>query len=232
MGTEGLPFPITEHPKPVTICAMGRITAIEAQKRRGDRMSVFVDGEFVVGAHEEVILALGLAVGQAFENEQLLALVRAETLRKARESALRLLSYRSRSVTEIRRKLVGNNFPEEVVDEVVEQLSRTGLLDDEKFSRDWVKSRTTSSRPMGRTRLAWELRSKGVEPTMVDEALEDVDEDTEYAMALSLASRKMAKSDRNDPSIRNRLSSFLRRRGFSWEITGKVIQELCPDEQD
>ena len=50
---------------------MGRITAIEAQKRRGDRRSIFVDGEFVVGAHEEVVLTLGLSIGQRFDEEQL-----------------------------------------------------------------------------------------------------------------------------------------------------------------
>jgi regulatory protein len=205
------------------------ITAIEAQKKRGNRRSIFVDGEFAAGAHEDVVLALGLSVGQTFDRDRLIELLKAETARKARESALRLLSYRDRSRAEIRRRLIGSDFPEDIVEEVVDQLSRTGLLDDRKFSRDWVNSRTVS-RPMGRTRLAWELRSKGVDAPVVEEALEGLDEDSEYELAYSVAARKAEKMDREDPSFRNKLTSFLRRRGFGWDVIGKVFDALCPGE--
>ena len=210
---------------------MGVITAIEAQKKREDRRSIFVDGEFVAGAHEEVIVALGLRVGQVFDGERLAAVIQQETTRKARESALRLLSYRDRTESEIRKRLVGNDFPEDIVDVVVDQLSRAGLLDDGKFSRDWVKSRTLS-KPMGRTRLAWELRAKGVDEPKVEAALEALDENAEYEMALSLARRKTEKSDVSDPSLRNRTASFLRRRGFGWDAISRALDEVCPDERD
>lgn len=189
-----------------------------------------MDGEFVAGAHEDIVLALGLSVGQKFDREQLVELLQAETARKARESALRLIGYRDRSVSEIRRRLIGNDFPEDIVDEVIDQLSGSGLLDDGKFSRDWVKARS-ASKPMGKTRLAWELRSKGVEAPVVDEALDSLDEQAEFEMACSVAEQKLRKADRTDPSLRSRLSSFLRRRGFGWEVITRVIDKLCPDCQ-
>jgi regulatory protein len=210
---------------------MSVITAIETQKRRENRRSIFVDGEFIAGAHEEVILALGLAVGQVFDRERLVELVRAETHRKALESALRLISYRNRSVTELRKRLLGNDFPEETVEEVVEQLSDMGFLDDRKFSTDWVKSRT-AAKPMGKTRLAWELRSKGVDAPIVEESLADIDEDKDYELALSLAVHKVQKADREDPSFKNRLGSFLRRRGFSWDVITRVFEEIGSGEPD
>ena len=210
---------------------MGRITAIEAQKKRSDRVSIFVDGQFVAGAHAEVAVALGLTVGQALDADRLAEVIRKETTRKARESALRLLSYRDRSESEIRRRLVGNDFPEEIVDEVVSHLARVGLVDDGKFSRDWVKSRTVS-RPMGRTRLAWELRAKGVDAPNIEEALESLDENAEYEMALSLAAKKAERSDTSDPAFRTRTASFLRRRGFRWDAVAKALDEVCPQGGD
>jgi regulatory protein len=206
---------------------MGVITAIEAQKKRGNRRSIFVDGEFVAGVHEEIVLALGLAVGQVFDRERLVELLNAETKRKARESAIRLINYRDRSVSEIRQRLIRDDFPEEIVEEVTDQLSRTGLLDDEKFCRDWIKARS-ASKPMGKARLAWELRSKGVDASTVDQALEELDDETEYDLALSAAVRKLRKMDCADPLTKNRLSSFLRRRGFDWDTISRVIDELCP----
>lgn len=210
---------------------MSVITAIETQKRRGDRKSIFVDGEFVVGAHEEVIIALGLGIGQTFDPERLAEIVRAETARKARESALRLLAYRSRTVSEIKKRLLGNDYPEDIVEEVIEHLTRAGLLDDEKFSRDWVKARS-AAKPMGKTRLAWELRGKGVEPQQVEEALENLDEDAEYQMASSLVAKKTGKADLSDPSLKNRLTSFLMRRGFGWDVISRVLDEMCPEDED
>lgn len=206
------------------------ITAIESQKRRGDRKSVFVDGEFVIGAHEEVIAALHLSVGQLFDSERLVELIRAETARKARESALRLLSYRDRSKTELQKRLIGDDFPEDIVEELVNQLSEVGMLDDQKFSRDWVKSRT-ASKPMGKARLAWELKGKGVDPNTVDKALEDLDSGKEYELAYSLAARKAEKLGSGDPTFRNRITGFLKRRGFNWDIIGKVLDNLCPKDE-
>lgn len=209
---------------------MGRITAIEPQKRRGDRRSIFVDGEFVVGAHEDVVVTLGLAVGQSFHTDTLEELVRAETVRKARERALGLIAYRDRTISEIRKRLIGSDFPEEIVDEVLDQLIQAGLLDDEKFSRDWVKSRS-AAKPMGRTRLAWELRSKGVDPPMVEEALEGLDEDAEFQLALETARKKVQKADLGDPALKKRLGSFLARRGFGWEIIARVFGEILGDDE-
>ena len=178
-----------------------------------------------------MILSLNLSVGQAFDTERLADVIRKETTRKARESALRLIGYRDRTESEIRKRLVGNDFPEDIVDEVIGHLSRAGLLDDGKFSRDWVKARTLS-KPMGRTRLAWELRAKGVDEPKVEEALEALDENAEYEMALSLARKKAEKSDVSDPSFRDKTASFLRRRGFRWDAIARALDEICPDDRD
>ncbi len=210
---------------------MGVITAIEAQKRRGDRMSIFVDGDFVCGAHEEVIVALSLRVGQTFDNERLTQVIEQETRRKALDKALRLLSYRDRTRSEIRKRLLGEDFPEDIVDDVVDRLLGMGYLDDRKFSRDWVKARTIA-KPMGRTRLACELRAKGVDAPAVEEALESLDENAEYELALSLARKKAEKSDTGDPAFRTRTASFLRRRGFGWAAIAGALDELCPQDGD
>ena len=208
---------------------MGTITAIEPQKKRGNRRSIYVDGEFTAGVHEDVVAALGLAVGQKLDKPGLIELLKAETSRQARESALRLLSYRDRSVAEIRKRLLGSDFPEDIVEKVIEDLSRSELLDDQKFSKQWVKSRTTT-RPMGKMRLAWELRSKGVASSTIDDALEDLDDNREYEMAHSLAAARMQKADSDDTSVRRKISSLLQRRGFGWGVISKVMDDLYAED--
>ena len=50
--------------------------------------------------------------------------------------ALRFLSYRSRSVAEIHRRLSKDYTPQQV-DETVARLKESGLLDDAAFARAW-----------------------------------------------------------------------------------------------
>ena len=63
----------------------------------------------------------------------------------------------------------------------------------------------------------------------MEESLESLDEDTEYDLAYSVVAGKLAKIKKDDPTLRNKLGSLLRRRGFSWETITRVIDALCPD---
>ncbi|MDH7601246.1 MAG: regulatory protein RecX [Armatimonadota bacterium] len=209
---------------------MGVITAIEVQKKRSKRRSIFVDGEFVAGVHEDVAAALNLSVGQTFDRDRLVELLKAETVRKAYDRAVRLIAYRDRSESELRRRLLASDFSEEVVDEVIRKLCDAGLLNDERFSREWVESRKLL-KPMGRAGIAWELRSKGVDSETVEQALRDFDEETEFALAMTAAERRLRKADRSDPTLRDKMASFLSRRGFDWDVIRKVLDELCPEDQ-
>ena len=211
---------------------MDTITAIETQKRRGNRQSIFVNGRFVAGVDEEVVLALGLRVGQQVSEERLARMLRAETVQRARQAALNLLSYRSRSANEVRRRLLLKGYAEDVVDEALLALSQVDLINDERFSRDWVAGRL-EQKPMGKVRIAWELRQKGVAQDLVEQAVETVDSETEYELALGLVQRKIRHSGSGvSYDERRRLAQFLRRRGFSWDVTNRVLSELVSEEDD
>jgi len=207
---------------------MDTITAIETQKRRSNRMSIYVNGRFAAGVDEEVVAALGLCVGQRIDENRLAQMLRAETVRRARQVALNLLSFRPRTRNELSRRLILKGYPEDVTDEVLAALAGAGLVNDEQFTKDWVADRL-QSKPMGSVRIAWELRQKGVAQEVVQQALESIDSETEYELALGLARKRLQRLgvEASDEE-RRRLASFLRRRGFSWDVTNRVIDELAP----
>lgn len=207
------------------------ITAIEPQVRHRDRVNVYVDGEWVAGVHAEVAAAAGLRPGQAITAEELLALVRAEELRRVRDSALRFLGYRARSRAEVRRRLLEKGFDEGLIDETVSALERSGLINDAEFSQSRVRART-GSRPLGPIRIAAELRQKGVERELIDEALEAVDPETEMDLALAVGRRKIEQLRGEDlRTARRKLGAALMRRGFSSEVCVKVLDKLLRDDE-
>lgn len=211
---------------------MGKITAIEPQKRKKDRRSIFVDGEFFAGVDEEVVLTIGLKVGQQVDDDSLEQLLRSEEVRKAREAALNLLSFRARSVNELERRLKQKGYEEEIIGEVISGLERVDLLNDERFTSDFIKGRM-AAKPTGKNKLFWELRQKGVPQETIDEALGEVDEDQEYEAALRLAESKVDRSPNTDiHSEKRRLSGLLQRRGFNWDIVSRVLNRVFSDEED
>jgi regulatory protein len=170
-------------------------------------------------------------VGQAITVDELQSLVRAEELRHVRESALRLLGYRARSRVELRRRLLQKGYDPDLVEEAIAAMDRSGLINDAEFSQSWVRART-GSRPMGPGRIAAELRQKGIDREVIDEALQAVDSDAELALALTVGRRKIEQLRGEDPrAARRKLGAALMRRGFSSEVCTKVI-DLLQREDD
>jgi regulatory protein len=83
------------------------------------------------------------------------------------DAAARFLEARSRSVAEVRRRLVTAGYRPELVDEAVSRLVQQGYLDDEAFARAWVESRDRA-RPRGERALRLELIQKGIARETID----------------------------------------------------------------
>ncbi|PKZ67306.1 RecX family transcriptional regulator [Gordonia terrae] len=148
------------------------------------------------------------------------------------DSALRLLGVRARSRQEMRDRLTRKGFEPEVVDEVMARLEQHKLLDDEEFASEWVRSRHLNS-GKGRVALRHELRTKGVDESVISEALADIDPDDERDIASGLVARKLTPSvvdrigdDRaeRDKAMR-RLVGMLVRRGYSQSLAFEVVGE-------
>lgn len=210
------------------------ITSIEPQKKYPDRVSVFVDGEFVIGVHIEVIAIAGLWVGQPISVPELQTLAAREEARKARESALNLLGVRARSRKELRDRLLQKGFAPEAADEALQGLERSGFVNDAEFSEAWVRGRT-GGRPMGPNRLSAELRQKGVDRELIDQALQAIDPEMELDLALTVGRQKVeqfrGKTPQEQREGRRKLAALLQRRGFSWNTCTRVLDILLNDDE-
>ncbi len=88
------------------------------------------------------------------------------------EAAARFLEARSRSITEVRRRLGRAGYRSDLVDGAIVRLGELGMLDDEAFGRAWVESRDRA-RPRGEIALRRELSLKGVDRAIVNDLLEE-----------------------------------------------------------
>lgn len=142
----------------------------------------------------------------------------------ALEQSVALLALRSRSRLEIERKLRQYRYDEEVIRLVLFKLENEKLLNDEDFSYQWVDSR---SKKTGKIRLARELQLKGVGSETIRKVLDSGSEEEEMNHAVALAEKKIraSRDSRDERKLFQYVTSFLVRRGFSWEIAKKAFEK-------
>lgn len=206
----------------------GRITALEVQKRNRQRVNVYIDDRFAFGL--AAIEAVQLKVGQQLSAGEITRLKEKDQVQVAHERTLNFLSYRPRSIAEVRRYLNEKGFDEPTIDQVVDRLSRVALLDDAAFAQHWLENRDTF-RPRGSRALRYELRQKGIADAIIDDLLADYDERDAAYRAASPRAQKLAR--RNDiDTFRSKLLGFLQRRGFSFDVALNTVEELLAELAD
>ena len=149
-------------------------------------------------------------------------------IRRARQAALKYLTYRPHSEAEIRTRLL-KYFPSATVEQVLDNLLRQNLVDDAKFATQWVHSRD-AHHPRSSWAIKRELLKKGIDSNVAEKAIEDVnDEETAYRLGMQQAQR-MAGVDLQ--TFRRRLWGYLKRRGFADSLSRKTISRLSDEIRD
>jgi regulatory protein len=149
-------------------------------------------------------------------------------------AALRFLEARSRSVSEVRRRLTGAGYQADLVEGAITRLVDLGMLDDVAFGAAWLESRDRA-RPRGERALRQELRLKGLDGTLVDELLveraagaEDVDRG---AAERVLARHAAALARVADPRARrHRAYALLARNGFDPETCSAAVRAFLAED--
>ena len=116
---------------------------------------------------------------------------------QAHAVCLRLLTVRARSRAELAGQLTKRGYPDEVTKAVLDRLATVGLIDDEDFAAQWVRSRQTHA-GKGRRALAAELRTKGVDAEVIATALQGIDAGAERVRAEQLVERRLRREALGD----------------------------------
>jgi regulatory protein len=148
----------------------------------------------------------------------------------ARSIALRMLERQPRTRLELERAMARRDVPPDVAAAILDRFTEVGLVDDGAFAQAWVDSRHRG-RGLARRALSAELRRRGVDETVLRDAVATVSDDDEHAAALALAERKLRtmSSLPRDVQLR-RLVAMLGRKGFSSGLAMSVAREVLADQ--
>jgi regulatory protein len=147
---------------------------------------------------------------------------------KIMERAFRLLSYKPRSVAELRGRLLEKDWADEAtVDRVIARLTELGYLNDEQLASSFATSRLTT-KPVGRARLRRDLQRKKLSDQTVENALDGAYTEQSEEELIDRAVKKRLRL-KGPPATREdakKLFDYLVRRGFSYDLALRKIREI------
>ena len=217
---------MSHEPFPGTISSV--VAQAKTRRHLGTRVNIFIDEKFSFALAIELALDYGLRPKFVITPALLDEMLRRDGDARAYARALNYLSYRVRSSKEIRDKLLKDEFPESVIDRVLDRLQKSGQLNDADFAALWVGSRT-GSRPRGARALQQELRQKGVDRETIAQSLpSDEDEIANAARALEPKLRLWQNLD--ERARRDKCLAFLARRGFSYGVSNAALKQIDEDK--
>lgn len=134
-----------------------------------------------------------------------------EELEMAKRRALHFLSFRLRSVEEVRKFLFKKNHPPELIQKAIDELSEHKFLDDQAFALWWADSRIKQG--WGQMKIKNELKMKGVDTEIINSVI-----DRDWGEII-----KQRLKDR-DRSLKTR--QWLAGRGFSFSQINRAFDDF------
>jgi regulatory protein len=136
---------------------------------------------------------------------------------KAFSAALRLLTRRDRSETELRQKLEQFGFSLSAIDTAVEKCREYNYLDDRRYATERARSLMRTGRGVGR-KISLDLHRRGIDETLVQHAIAAAEEEFPPASLLQdQLQRRFPDFDyaTADQRERRRVIGFFQHRGFN-----------------
>lgn len=205
------------------------ITAVERSKKGA---VVTLNGEEKIFVSRALLIEREFAEGQALQRGELAQWLLPRQYPEALNLAVSLLAQRARSSGEIEQKLRDRFYLPETVEMVLYKLEKEHFLNDEAFAMEYAAA--LSRRQTGRARIAQDLRRKGIDPALIQRALEELDEEEADDAAFTLA-RKLLKRYEREPDPRKAMQKLLMamaRRGYGFEEARAAAERALQEPEE
>ncbi len=147
---------------------------------------------------------------------------------KTFDRAVNLLTYKPRSVRELRERLLEKSWTNlEIIDSVIEKLKEYNYLNDEQFAKDFAASKIRQ-KPIGKRVLQQKLATKKLDRETVEKILETAFEETTEADLIERAAAKRLRL-KGKPETREdskKFFDYLMRQGFGYELVRDEMQKI------
>jgi regulatory protein len=140
---------------------------------------------------------------------------------RCKNSAIYSLAMREHSRHELYTKLMGKEFSENVnLDKILDDLEKSDYLSDKRFTGSFIRYRV--SRGQGKIKIINELKQRGVNAAMIDDAMDKSGVDW-FVLASQIRERRFGENIPVDYKEKTKQMRFLQGRGFNSEMISYAV---------
>lgn len=195
----------------------------EADKRKA---VVYVDEGESFPLYKGEIKRYGIGEMKELSDEDYRHILKDILIKRAKERAMHILQGADRTEKQIREKLEKGRYPSAVIDEVIRFLLKYEYINDYDYSVSYIK---TYSKNQSERLMRERLRQKGVDRDIIATAMEDTMKEVGYdsqSIIIDILRKKKYNNDTADIKEKNRVISYLMRKGFKYEDILDSIRKI------
>ncbi|HBF6538097.1 TPA: recombination regulator RecX, partial [Clostridioides difficile] len=179
-----------------------------------------------------LVYTFNLKKGNEINEEELKPILDDEMYIKAKNKALNILSHADQSEKKLKEKL-SSEFDENIIERVIDFLKSYNLVNDSVLAQKIVNTNVNLNK-CGKNRIKQNLYNKGINRSTINEAVSELDKDTEFENAMYLAKKRYERVKKEDKKkIYQKISQHLSYKGFDYDIIKRVLNKLLNfDEYD
>jgi regulatory protein len=203
---------------------MRTVTAIEPYS--GHRYKVYLDGEFAFLLYRKELSDYRITENGILEEETCRQILEELLPLRAKKRSLKLLEMKSYTERQLRDKLRDGLYPPSVIDEAIAYVKSYHYIDDYAFACQYIEYHKENR---SRRKLEEALTRKGIDRGCLARAMTDAydslqeGQQLELTQARRLLEKKHYTPDTADMKERQKMYTFLMRRGISSDIIRKVL---------
>ncbi len=195
-------------------------------KKDNKNVTLILDNNEKLFLSYEVFIKSGLRKGDEISESRISLLIEENQTFYIKQKAFRLLGRRLHSSYELKLKLKQKNYNDNLINEVIKQLTESKYLNDYEFAKSFTEE-NIKNKLWGQRKTEAELFKRGINREIIGRIInEEFSDSNQFDNALELAGKKykaLLKGNTSSEKIQSKLISFLIARGYDYDIVKRAV---------
>ena len=186
------------------------------------RYKVYVDGQFAFVLYKGELSRYHIAEDSELEEKTYQSIRKEIILKRAKLRAMHLLNDMGRTESQLRTKLLRNDYPSDIVEEAIAYVKSFGYINDAEYTRSFIENRKEKK---SKKEIYAALCQKGLPKELIETAVEECYADDDSIAAIEAIVRKKKFDPKStDYKEMQKMMGYLVRKGFRYDDIRQVIQ--------
>lgn len=189
---------------------------VKYEKKANGYYLIYLNNNTKIKIHEDIILKYKLLYKKEIDEFLLEEITQDNNNYNIYNKCVKYIGVRVRSINEMKEYMLRLGVDSNLIDEIIERLLKNKLLDDEVFTKAFIKDKFNFT-TMGPYRIYEELKKHKIDERIINKYIYDIDEE-EINNKLNKQINKIIKSNKNKPNLKNKIYHNLLNLGYSSDL--------------